>query len=269
MKQLVLNPTIGADIEVFLKDKISGEIVSAEGIIHGSKEEPFHFMKENPFYATSLDNVMAEFCIPPAKTSIDFRSGIETALNYIHNTIPGNLTIFAFPSAKVDGRWLVTPNAQMFGCEPDYNAWLNGIQNDRPVAADGNLRSCGGHIHIGYDTPSTNTNLALIKAMDIFVGLPSVVIEPDNDRKSLYGKAGAFREKKYGVEYRTVSNYYINSKELTNWVFENTLNAIDFVNQGNPISESETDGIRLAINKGDKELATTMCKYFGVKLLAA
>jgi hypothetical protein len=268
MKKLVLNPTIGADIEVFLKDKKTNEIVSAEGIIRGTKEIPFQFMKENPFFATSLDNVMAEFCIPPAKSSSDFRKGIETALNYIHNTIPGNLSIFAFPSAKVDGKWLETPNAQMFGCDPDFNAWLNGLINEKPEAADMNLRSCGGHIHIGYESPSVNTNMALIKAMDIFVGLPSVFQEPDNDRKTLYGKAGAFRNKSYGVEYRTVSNYYINSVELTKWVFDNTFAAIDFVNQGNVISTDEANDVRKAINQADKKLAQTMCKYFGVKLAA-
>ena len=267
-RKLVLNPTIGADIEVFLRDKISDEIVSAEGIIHGTKEEPFHFMKENHFYATSLDNVMAEFCIPPAKTGDEFRTGIETALNYIHNTIPGNLSILAFPSAKVDGRWLDTPNAQMFGCEPDYNAWLNGIVNDKPTAADSTLRSCGGHIHIGYDESNPQVNISLIKAMDIFVGLPSVIEEPDNDRKLLYGRAGAFRNKDYGAEYRTVSNYYINSKELTKWVFENTLQAIEFVNRESVISEEEGQAIRTAINKADKQLAQTMCTYFGVKLAA-
>jgi hypothetical protein len=269
MKKLVLNPTIGADVEVFLRDKISDEIVSAEGIIRGTKEEPFRFMKDNHHYATSLDNVMAEFCIPHAKTSEEFRIGIETALNYIHNTIPGNLSILAFPSAKVDGKWLETPNAQLFGCEPDFNAWYNGMQNDKPQAADGNLRSCGGHIHIGYEGVSPEVNIALMKAMDIFVGLPSVLQEPDNERKTLYGKAGAFRNKVYGAEYRTVSNYYINSKELTNWAFENTMCAIDFVNGQNGINDEEGQAIRLAINKADKGLAETMCKYFGVKLLAA
>jgi hypothetical protein len=110
--------------------------------------------------------------------------------------------------------------------------------------------------------------MSLIKAMDIFIGLPSVIQEPDNDRKLLYGKAGAFRNKDYGAEYRTISNYYINSKELTKWVFDNTMEAIEFVNRESVINEEEGQAIRLAINKADKALAETMCKYFGVKLAA-
>lgn len=267
-KKLLSNVTIGADVEVFLKNKISGDVVSAEGIIKGSKDFPFRFMDGNPFYATSLDNIMAEFCIPPARTSVDFRNNIEVAMNYIHNIIPQDLSVWAFPSAKVDGKYLQTENAQLFGCEPDFNAWLSGAMNQRPSADGSTLRSCGGHIHVGYDEPDMGTNLNLIKAMDIFIGLASVIQEPDNERKSLYGKAGAFRFKEYGVEYRTVSNYYINSPELTRWAFHNTMKAVDFVNDENKISKTEADGIQLAINKCDKNLAENLCKYFGVKLAA-
>jgi hypothetical protein len=267
-KLLIENVTIGADVEVFLKDKKTDTIVSAEGIIQGTKHFPFQFVKDNPFYATSLDNVMAEFCIPPAKSGEDFRAGIEVALNYIQDTIPNYLTLWAFPAAKVDDRWLMTPNAQMFGCEPDYDAWKNGMVNEKPEATDGNLRSCGGHIHVGYDNPSEETNRSIIKAMDIFLGLASVLQEPDNARKDLYGKAGAHRIKAYGVEYRTISNYYVNSKELTHWAFNNTMEAINFVNAGSQISKTEAESIQLAINRADKKLAETMCKYFGVKLAA-
>jgi hypothetical protein len=267
-KKLVHNVTLGADIEVFLKNKETGEVVSAEGLIKGSKEFPFFFMDDNPFFATSLDNIMAEFCIPPAKNSADFRSSIETAIGYITDNIPKDLSVFAFPAARIDGKYLQTENAMLFGCHPDFDAWRNGSMNERPGGALSNLRSCGGHIHVGYDDPDMATNLQLIKAMDIFVGLPSVLQEPDNDRKSLYGKAGAFRFKDYGVEYRTISNYYINSPELTHWAFDNTTNAVEFVNQDNKISRTEADGIQLAINKADKQLAEELCKYFGVKLAA-
>lgn len=267
-KKLLSNVTIGADIEVFLKNKISGDIVSAEGIIKGSKDFPFRFMESNPFYATSLDNVMAEFCIPPARTRVEFREAIETAMHYIQANVPGDLSLFAFPSARIDGKYLQTENAKLFGCEPDFDAWKNGSMNPRPAGQETDLRSCGGHIHIGYDEPQMEANLNLIKAMDIFIGLASVIQEPDNERKSLYGKAGAFRWKDYGVEYRTVSNYYINSPELTHWAFDSTMQAINFVNDENKISKTESDGIQLAINKCDKKLAEELCKYFGVKLAA-
>lgn len=265
--EYILNPTIGADIEVFLQDISSKEVVSAEGIIQGSKNEPFQFMDGNPFFATSLDNVMAEFCIPPAQNADEFAGHIQTSMGYISNVIPKNLQIFAYPAVKVNEKYLQTENALLFGCDPDYDAWKFGEMNEKPNATS-NLRSCGGHIHVGYDNPNRMLSMDLIRAMDIFIGLPSILQEPDNERKSLYGKAGAFRYKSYGAEYRTVSNYYVTSPELMKWAFNNTMQAVDFVNNKAVISHEEARAIQSAINFNDKQLARTMCDYFSVKLAA-
>lgn len=259
------NITIGADIEVFLQDINTKEIVSAEGIIKGTKEEPHQF-KDGGF-ATSLDNVMAEFNIAPAKSSKEFNMNILEALDYIKSVIPANLTTLPLPSARIDGKWLQTPNALLFGCEPDYNAWEGGVVNQKPNCMTiPSLRSCGGHVHIGYKDPNNLHTMELIRAMDIFIGLPSIIQEPDNERKQLYGKAGAFRFKPYGGEYRTVSNYYLQSNNLTEWVFNSTMEAIEFVNKDMPINEEEAMGIQAAINHNDRKLAETLCSYFGVKL---
>jgi hypothetical protein len=268
-KVLVSNPTIGADIEVFLRDKDTNEIVSAEGIIRGSKDVPFKFKDGNPFFATSLDNVMAEFCIPPVTNGKDFHNNIQEALGYINSTIPNNLVCYAYPSAYINEKYLQTENALLFGCEPDANAWKWGEMNPKPNTADAiTLRSCGGHIHVGYKKPNFNTTIALMRAMDIYIGLPSILQEPDNERKRLYGKAGAFRIKTYGGEYRTISNYYINSPSLTEWAFENTMCAIEFVNKESGLDGKECEAIQAAINLNDSKLASTMCTYFGVKLAA-
>jgi hypothetical protein len=267
MPKLLNKPTIGADIEVFLLNTENRQIVSAEGIIKGSKELPFKFREGNSFFATSLDNIMAEFCIPPATNSEEFYKNIQDALGYIKETIPQHLDVLAVPSARVSEHILQTDNAKLFGCDPDCNAWLMGAMNPVPQAIT-NLRSCGGHIHVGYENPGMNLTMGLIRAMDVFVGLPSIIQEPDNERKSLYGKAGAFRFKPYGGEYRTVSNYYITSPKLTEWAFNNTLAAIDFVNSGHILGKDESDGIQAAINLNNAELAQTLCTYFGVKLAA-
>lgn len=261
------NPTIGADIELFLKNYVNDEIVSAEGIIKGTKFAPFQFDEHNQYFSTSLDNVMAEFTIPPARESLQFANNIKYAIGWINGFIPKELQTVTLAAARVNPKYLETENAKLFGCEPDYNAWLMGDMNPKPEC-DSNLRSAGGHIHIGYDKPDYDISMALIRAMDIFIGLPSVIQEPDNERKQLYGKAGAFRHKPYGVEYRTVSNYYVESDSLMEWAFNNTLEAIDFVNNNSPLTGEHAKSIITAINTADKELASTICKYFGVKLAA-
>lgn len=268
----VRNATIGADIEVFLRDRESKEIVSAEGLIQGTKTEPFFFMPGNNFFATSLDNVMAEFCIPPAKTAEEFSSNIALALAHIENTIPKNLEVHATPATFLDEKYLQTENALLFGCEPDMNIWTL-LQNMPPQPPDGemrNLRSAGGHIHVGYDTPDRYITSMLLKAMDLFIGVPSVILEPANKRKELYGKAGAFRVKPYGFEYRTVSNFYLQSKQLTEWVFNQTRAAIDFVNAKKffDLEEDDFEAIQLAINNADAVTAEYLIERFEIKLAA-
>lgn len=261
---MIENFKVGADIEVFLMHKDTKEIVSAEGMIQGSKDFPFVF--EEPFYATSLDNVMAEFCIPPATSPSEFYMSIQKALKYINKTIPKHLKAAAIPAAFLDSKYLQTENAMLFGCIPDFNAWT--LQENPAASKGGTLRTCGGHVHIGYEEPQEHVNIALVKAMDLFVGVPSILFEPSNPRKMMYGKAGSFRHKQYGVEYRTISNYYLESKSLTNWVFDNTVEAINFVNKGSELSTSDESEIVDCINQSDEGMAFYLVSKFDIKLAA-
>lgn len=268
----VANPTIGTDFELFLLDTEAGEVISAEGYIKGSKEEPFVFDPENKYFSTTLDNVLAEATIPPVTNAADFYRFIQKSVEFLKTQIPRNVSLMAFPAARLNEKWLQTEHAKTFGCMPDFCVWTRSM-NPMPCAEDSTLRSAGGHIHIGYDNPRMEINEQIIKAMDLFIGVPSMIQEPDNERKLLYGKAGCFRPKNYGVEYRTVSNYYLGSKELTEWVFNNTMAAVDLVNLGG-IEGVEPDYgywqecIVNAINQNDKKLAEKIIQHFGIKLAA-
>lgn len=260
--QIINNPTIGADIEVFIMDRKNNEVVSAEPYAKGTKHEPFNFDPSNPFFAVSLDNVAFEFCIPPAQNVVDWTANIKKSLEYIKSSIPEYLDIEVRPSAVFHDKYLQTINAQTFGCEPDLNVWIRDY-NPRPDAPNKNLRSAGGHIHVGYENPEVEISEMIIKTMDLFIGIPSVLQEPDNDRKLLYGKAGCARFKPYGVEYRTVSNYYLASEKLTAWAFERTQAAIDFINKGR-FEEVEhcAELIQGAINGNDKVVAGNLIRQF-------
>ena len=91
-------------------------------------------------------------------------------------------------------------------------------------------------------------------------------MEPDNKRKELYGKAGAFREKPYGVEYRTISNYYLQSKKLIYWVFDQTQAAINFVNNQTPIDDFLQEVVQTTINTSNKQDALALVKDYKLKL---
>lgn len=273
------NILIGADIEVFLQHKPTGEIVSAEGFVRGTKNKPYCFDKSNKYFATSLDNVLAEYCIPPAKTKSEFYRNIAKSMGYINTSIPKDFCTLAFPAANLHERFLRTENALLFGCEPDFNAYTQWV-NPRPNAEEHTLRSAGGHIHIGYDGAgpvfdlhnpddrivSADTDRQnIIKALDLFLSVPLVLIEPDNKRKELYGKAGAYRPKKYGVEYRTISNYYASSEKLTKWAFSNTKEAINWLNKGNAVDKELGAYVAETINTNNKKNAEYLIDALNIK----
>lgn len=273
------NVTIGADIEVFLQDRKNKKIISAEGFIPGTKDNPFKFDDTNPFFYTSLDNVLAEFSIPPAKSIEEFYEAIKKGMKYIESIIPPQLCIAAIPSANLEHKFLMTANAQTFGCEPDWNAYTGFINGSAFMlgAIDPTLRSAGGHIHVGYKNSTMydkftyfaqDERCGIIQALDLFLGVPSIIMEPENKRRALYGKAGAFRPKPYGVEYRTLSNFYLENDALINWVYNNTQAAIDFLNNDNKIDEGLAATIQDTINTADKESAQSLINHFDIKVAA-
>ena len=113
-----------------------------------------------------------------------------------------------------------------------------------------------GHISIGWDNPTQEQQLDMVKAMDATVGLESVLLDFDTERKKLYGKAGCFRFTAFGIEYRSLSNFWIKTDESLKWAWNTTMKAIDLVNSGK-IEEVKELGSYIveAINTNNKELA--------------
>lgn len=230
------NVKLGCDPELFLIDD-SGKFISSVGLIGGSKEKPLPIDDEG--HCLQEDNVSVEFNIKPASNKMEFVKSIDKVLNELEKRVKEkNLTLAISAAAQFDWDQLQTIEAQTFGCDPDFNAWT-GEKNPSPQCDDMQLRSCGGHIHVGYDNPNQQNQLALIRAMDVFLGVPSSLLDKDEQRRKLYGKPGAFRPKKYGAEYRTLSNFWIASKELQEWAYEQTMKAVSFLNAGGHIPFSD------------------------------
>ena len=120
-----------------------------------------------------------------------------------------------------------------------------------------------GHISIGWDDFTQDQQLDIIKAMDATLGLESVLLDNDAERKKLYGKAGCFRFTAFGIEYRSLSNFWIKTDESLQWAWNTTMKAIDLVNSGK-IEEVKKHGDRIveAINTNNKELASELLNEF-------
>lgn len=244
---------IGADPELFLIDKESKNFVSVVGKLGGTKYEPIPIDTLGNMYQE--DNVMVEFNIQPSENENQFLLNIKKTLSNIKNKLP-KFEFSKQASAIFPEKELMSPQAFIFGCEPDWNAYTQEI-NPKPILQDICLRTCGGHIHIGCDIAQNNP-IELVKACDLFLGIPSVLIDTDKSRRSLYGKAGCFRKKPYGIEYRTLSNFWIFEDYLIKWVYNQTKKAISFVENNNTINIEDENYLQQCINSSSKELA----KYF-------
>lgn len=62
----------------------------------------------------------------------------------------------------------------------------------------------------------------LIPLLDLFVGIPSVLLDDpkqQRERRKVYGRAGEFRLTPYGIEYRVLSNFWSFSTMLTSYFY--------------------------------------------------
>ena len=156
------------------------------------------------------------------------------------------------------------PRAFVFGCDPDFSAWT-GRANPRPAAKDKALRSAGGHVHIGCSHLNIDI-ISVVKACDLFLGVPSILMDNGTERRKLYGKAGAFRPKQYGVEYRTLSNFWIFEDKYVAWVHDGVSRALEAVLIGIDI-DAERTNILNAINKSNKTIAEELVAKYNLDVV--
>jgi len=245
---------LGADPELFLVDALGG-FKSSVGLIGGSKMAPRPLEELGDGYAVQEDNVAVEFNVPPASSEREFNKNIELVVSYLETRIK---SVYGFHFSKDSAAFfpmeeLQDPRALEFGCDPDYNAWTSSI-NPRPKASDASLRSCGGHVHVGYEFSHDKEKERAIKLMDLFLGVPSVVLDKGALRKSLYGKHGAYRPKPFGVEYRVLSNFWIFDPVLCQWIWKGVDRALSTIENSfdidalhQPIAEAiDTNNVALA-----------------------
>jgi len=241
---------VGADPELFL---LNGEQYhSAHGVIPGTKEEP-HAVANG---AVQVDGLALEFNIEPAENENDWCNNLNVVMSEMRKMVPDNLHFAIEPCAYFTEEHINAqpPEALVLGCDPDYNAYTMQ-QNMVPDLENPNMRTAAGHVHIGFadvDDPYTEEHMqdcaAIVKQLDYFLALPAIKLE-SAERRALYGKAGAFRPKPYGVEYRVLSNFWLQSNELSRRVFRAVTSAMYYLEQGHVLA-NKFECPEEAINEG-------------------
>lgn len=205
--------TIGTDPELFLVDS-AGAPVPVCGLIGGAKGKPLDLGEG---YGVQEDNVMLEFNTPPADDPYAFiecvRTGIAKVNDLIRVKLP-RLTLDSRGERLFTSEQLADPKAMTFGCSPDFDGHGHGkphtaVDPARLHDAGGAWRFAGGHVHLGYKVAFDVPDFVTAAFGDIFLGLPSVGLDNQPKRRALYGCPGRYRPTKYGIEYRTLSNFWV------------------------------------------------------------
>lgn len=268
--------SIGADPELFLRDSSTGKFLSAHGRIPGTKREPHKV----PYGAIQVDGTALEFNIEPAKTRVEFIGNIARVMGRlskeIHRDGNNHLEVVATPVADFEEKYFVQipTEALELGCDPDFNAYTEE-PNVLPEVAP-KFRTGSGHIHIGwtsdagiYEPGHWRTCLDIVRQLDWFIGIPSLTWDKEGiRRRELYGKAGAFRPKPYGVEYRVLSNTWLRDERLIGYVYDQARAAIAAYEQDKIVFRAYGRLAETLINGNTSDLKgyDTILKSYGIKL---
>lgn len=260
-----MNILVGCDPEVFVKDS-KGNLVSAWNMIPGTKKAPHPVEKG----AVQVDGLALEFNIDPASHEAAFVENINHVMKQMKEMIPYEFFIHSVAHFGYDMLKAQPAEALELGCDPDYNGWTMDA-NPRPDG-DRPFRTASGHVHVGWDNgrnilsgETFNEAAAVARQLDFYLGLPSLFVDSDTTRRELYGQAGAFRNKSYGVEYRVLSNFWLTNTSLMGWVFRSTKKAVEDMFTYHRFLPMEYGDIQNIINTSDLNSASAICKQYGLE----
>lgn len=261
------NILVGADPEIFVKK--NGAFISAHGLIQGDKKKP----QPVPKGAVQVDGMALEFNIAPAADEQEFVGNVEHVMGILASMVP-EYELHAVPVADFSLDYIAAQPAaaRELGCDPDFNAYT--CDKNNPPNNTLPMRTASGHVHIGWgggfsaeDDEHRMRAEAVARQMDYFLGLPALFVDKDERRRLMYGKAGCLRYKPYGMEYRTLSNFWLNSKELMAWVYQQTVNGVSQLFDGKDYT-NEFGCIQEVIDNNDRASAKAIIQRTGIALPA-
>lgn len=166
-----------------------------------------------------------------------------------------------------DEVWKNTPiSVKRFGCHPTEN--VQEPKHKRVTGLRERFRAGAGHIHLGYSKTAIPDHELLVKVLDIVAGNTLVILDRDEAnvmRRKNYGRAGEYRIKPYGLEYRVPSNFWLRHYVLWSLASGLCRNALGIVYSKlgeDLVSRYDMKDIRNAINNNDRDLAIKNLRIF-------
>lgn len=281
---------MGCDPEFFFADK-NGKVVGSEKVLTKS---------DNRDHGLVIDGVQAELNPAPSFCRELLASNIQGCFRDLRNVLQRRGIDVA---VKVDSLVDITQaeldslseESKVFGCDPSTNIYEGGESKIKVDPKKYLKRSAGGHIHLGnsfkqyldkkyevYPSDKALENFhkvalridqALKKSPDIMVSVLDIIVgntcvlmdrsKGNKERRANYGRAGEYRVKPYGLEYRSLSNFWLRSYPLMSFVMGLCRFAVHCVSESTPENDYvkalfnavKREDIVKAINENDFDLA--------------
>jgi len=201
--------TMGMDPEFFIADP-AGQPIPAFSVLASKKENPYLFW----------DGFQAECTVRPRTCHQELAKQLAGALaRCTHKILP--TPIWHVPSA-----FLQTADADhvRLGCDPSYNVYnMRGrhVEDGRQLP----WRFAGGHVHFEMAEAQKQPPRvrSCIRALDAILATACVCFAQGVDmaiRRKYYGLPGEFRLPPHGLEYRTLSNFWMYHPAAYHLVFD-------------------------------------------------
>lgn len=265
-----LQITWGCDPEAFFQR--NGKILGSEKVLPEKGIGPNDYTK-----VVVRDGIQIELNPTYAYNRMALGENIKTAFTVLRKHLANHpeVSLNFEGLVEVDREELdsLSDASRVLGCQPSRN-----IYGDRPITVDPltyRKRSAGGHIHVGLNgtniKPLTNEKLEddrhrAIPLFDIFVGNTAVMFDRDPgaaERRENYGRAGEYRLQPHGLEYRTLSNFWLRHSALFSLMaglssvaiatLASTIKGIDL--EGELVEAVNIDKFIKAINHNNYEMA--------------
>ena len=266
-KIIDFSPFMGCDPELFFSKH--GEIIGAEKVLSAKKVD-----------SVIIDGVQVELNPPPSFCRALLASNIRTSMHVLKREMENKGVSLDFSrtiTISKERLMELSDDSRRLGCAPSETVYENtsALKLNTINPEDYRVRSAGGHIHIGMNgtTKEKEVEYALrkdtkrtVELLDIICGVPSILLDQDPsnaERRKLYGRAGEYRLPAHGLEYRTLSNYWLTSYPLMSFAFGMARLAIQIM------SHHERDVIYKAITERvDPKVAAKVINENDVELAA-
>jgi len=229
-------PLMGCDPEFFFKsgDKIieASKILPKDGLAVGSRM--LTQSSSNPASPKFIiDGVQAELNPRPYACRANLGNELKECFRLLNTDVLQKQKVgisfegmIELPKEDMDK---LTEESKKFGCAPSKNMYTKKTSVITVDPSKYRFRSAGGHIHISGDGSRGNmTELfhkkpgLTVRLLDLVVGNTCVLVDRDPyqvERRKVYGRAGEYRLPEYGIEYRTLSNFWLQSYQLMSLTF--------------------------------------------------